>query len=117
MACSNADWPWGGDPAPEAVIPRQTARAYTLDMNTKPMPNQMKNGKWVVIDVPNAWREGDLFPAPRTTDREFDTQGEALAEMKRRLPKPRTIKGASAASALVRHLDVDVPIPHIFESR
>ena len=46
---------------------------------------QTPSGKWVVIDLPDDYREGAPFPPPQVTDPHFDTKAEATAELIRRI--------------------------------
>ncbi len=43
---------------------------------------------WVVISLPDEFKQGDGLPPPRPSDRYFATQDEAWAELKRRMNDP-----------------------------
>jgi hypothetical protein len=46
---------------------------------------QRSDGMWMVIDLPNDYREGQPLPPPRVGDRHFETKADAEVELLRRM--------------------------------
>jgi hypothetical protein len=46
---------------------------------------QGPDGRWVVIDLPDHYREGQPLPPPRVGDRQFETKAAAEVELLRRI--------------------------------
>jgi len=41
--------------------------------------------RWTVVNLPDAYRDGDLYPAPTQSDSPFATRDEALDELQQRV--------------------------------
>jgi hypothetical protein len=46
---------------------------------------QRSDGRWVVIDLPDDYREGQPLPPPRVGDHHFETKADSEVELLRRI--------------------------------
>ena len=61
------------------------------------------DGKWVVIELPDDYKDGDRFPLRGSTDQWFDSRDEARAELLRE--QQRISRCSSARSSVARGWD------------